>query len=385
MARKMRLSDRNVARLRVEKSEYTVWDTRITGLGVRIRPTGYRSFVFLDSHGGSSKRRTLGPVTLMDVEDARAKCLDMQSSETTELRQGRLAVTTALFRDFVAGVWRSDCYERQKPSTRRITNIALANQLLPAFGDMPLDRIERKDVNRWFDHYSATAPGGANRALEVMRQILNHAKVHGHLEINPASGICRNPGRKLNRFLSRDEIDRLHGELDRSVVERPSRVAQADIIRLLFYTGCRSGEIRNLNWDEVRDNTLELGDSKTGPRRVYLNSEARAIIERQPRSGSPHVFPSPLDPSRPLAETLPLWYRVRKRAGIEDVRLHDLRHNFASWAVMRGVPLPTVARLLGHRQVSMTLRYAHVHDKDVEMAAERVGKIITNILTPSGS
>ena len=385
MARKMRLSDRNVAQLRVEKSEYTVWDTRITGLGVRVRPSGYQTFVFLDRGDGSSMRRTLGPVTLMDVEDARARSLDMQSGKENARQQIRSAVTAPLFQDFVTSAWRADCYERLKPSTRRITDIALANQLLPAFGDMPLDRIERKDVNRWFDHYSATAPGGANRALEVMRQILNHAKVHGHLEINPASGIRRNPGRKLNRFLSRDEIDRLHGELDRGVAERPSRVAQADIIRLLFYTGCRSGEIRNLKWDEVGDNTLGLVDSKTGPRKVYLNSEARAIIKRQPRSGSPLVFPSPLDPSRPFPDSLSLWYLVRKRAGIEDVRLHDLRHNFASWAVMRGVPLPTVARLLGHRQVSMTLRYAHVHDKEVEAAAERIGRIITNIWKPSGS
>ena len=125
--------------------------------------------------------------------------------------------------------------------------------------------------------------------------------------------------------------------------------------------------------------------AKTGPRRVYLNSKARAIIERQPRTGNSYIFPAPHDPSRPQAETLPLWFRVRKRAGIEDVRLHDLRHNFASWAVMRGVPLPTVARLLGHRQVSMTLRYAHVHDKEVEAAAERIGRVISGICSRSGS
>ena len=232
-------------------------------------------------------------------------------------------------------------------------------------------------MNRWFDLLSATAPGGANHTLNLLSQILNHAKVHRHVETNPACGIRRNPSRKFNRFLSRDEINRLHAELDRSVAERPSRAVQADIIRLLFYTGCRSGEIKNLKWDEVGDNTLDLSDSKTGPRRVYLNSEARAIIERQPRTGGPHVFPSPLNPSQSFPRFLSLWYLVRKRAGIEDVRLHDLRHNFASWAVMREVPLPTVARLLGHRQVSMTLRYAHVHDKEVEAAAERVGRIIS--------
>ena len=365
--------------------KYTVWDTRITGLGVRVRPSGYRTFVFLDSRDGSSKRHTVGPVTLMDVEDARAKCLNMQSCGDKTPQQVQSTVATPLFRDFVAGAWRTDCYERQKPSTRRTVDSRLASQLLPAFGDMPLDRITQKDVNRWFDIYSATAPGGANSALTVMHQILNHAKVHGHIETNPANGIRRNPVRKLNRFLSQDEIVRLHAELDQCVAERPSRAVQADIIRLLFFTGCRSGEIRHLKWDEVWDNTLGLADSKTGPRRVYLNSKARAIIKRQPRTGNSYIFPAPHDPSRPQAETLPLWFRVRKRAGIEDVRLHDLRHNFASWAVMRGVPLPTVARLLGHRQVSMTLRYAHVHDKEVEAAAERIGRVISGICSRSGS
>ena len=385
MARRMRLSDRNVSQLRVERSEYTVWDTRMTGFGVRVRPTGYRSFVFLDSRDGSSKRHTLGPTTLMSIEEARAKCVDLQSDGSTVPQQVRTTAIAPLFRDFVAGTWKAECHACQKPSSRRSADSALANQLLPAFGDIPLDRIERKDVNRWFDRYSATAPGGANRVLTVMCQILNHAKAHGHIKINPAGGIRRNPGRKLNRFLSRDEIVRLHEELNRCVAEKPTRAVWTDIIRLLFYTGCRCGEIRTLRWDEVGDRLLSLTDSKTGPRRVYLNSEARAIIQRQTRSGSPFVFPSPINSSKPCSKIESLWHLVRKRAGIEDVRIHDLRHTFASWAVMRGVPLPTVARLLGHRQVSMTLRYAHVHDEEVEAAAERVGRIITNIWDPSGS
>ena len=352
---------------------------------MRVRPSGYRSFVFLDSRGGSSKRRTLGAVRLMDVEEARTRCLDIQSGGEKSPQQVRSVVVSPLFRDFVAGTWRSDCYERQKPSSRARADSALASHLLPAFGGMPLNRIWRKDVNRWFDRYSATAPGGANRVLAVMRQIMNHAMVHGHIESNPARSIRHNPGRKLNRFLSRDEILRLHEELNRCIAEWPSRAVQADIIRFLFFTGCRHGEIRSLKWDEVSADALDLADSKTGPRKVYPNSEARAILDRQPRIDSPHVFPSPMNPSQPFPRCLSLWYLVRKRDGIEDVRLHDLRHNFASWAVMRGVPLPTVARLLGHRQVSMTLRYAHVHDKEVEAAAERVGRIITNIWDPSGS
>ncbi len=379
MKRKMRLSDRTIARLATMPVEYTVWDTRIMGLGVRVRSSGHKSFVVLNSRHGSSKRRTLGPVTSMSVEEARSRCLAIQSGDMEPLVDTPL-VPVPLFGDFVAGVWRSECFGRLKPNTRRSTDSVLTHQLLPTFGDMPLDRITRKEVMAWFDRYSATAPGGANRTLDTLRQILNHAAVHGHLETNPANGIRRNPQRRFNRFLSRDEARRLHAELDRLVAERPGRSAQADIIRLLFYTGCRCSEIRTLRWSEVGTDTLDLADSKTGPRKVYLNSKARRIIARQPRAGSDHVFPSPCDPTAPISSVDQMWITLRKRAGIEDVRLHDLRHNFASQAVLNGVPLPTVAKLLGHRQVSMTLRYAHVADRDVEAAAERVGNVMTQIM-----
>ena len=94
---------------------------------------------------------------------------------------------------------------------------------------------------------------------------------------------------------------------------------------------CRKGEIVNLRWREVEGDTLNLADSKTGPRKVFLNTSARAVIERQPRTDSPFVFPSPRDPERACSPNLPLWYSVRRQAGIEDVRLHDLRHSCASW------------------------------------------------------
>ncbi|MDE0416097.1 MAG: site-specific integrase [bacterium] len=376
MPRKMRLSDRNVMRLRAEESEYTVWDTKVPGLGVRIRPSGHRAFICLDSRDGSSRRRTLARATLMTVDEARIRCLDIQSGGPDARKP---TTTVPLFRDFVAAVWKSECYERQKPTSRRHADYMLASQLMPTFGNLTLDRIDRRSVSLWFDRYSETAPGGANRTLDVLRQIMNHARVHGHVEVNPASGIRRNPGRKLNRFLSRAEIRRLHDELDRCVAEEPSRARQADIIRLLSCTGCRFSEIRTLQWKEVGDGTLDLTDSKTGPRTVYLSSTAREIINRQPRIDSPYVFPSPTAPSRPPCRNLPLWDIVRRRAGIEDIRLHDLRHTFASYAVMQGVPLPTVARLLGHRQVSMTMRYAHVSDRDIEEAAERVGRAIVSV------
>ena len=125
---------------------------------------------------------------------------------------------------------------------------------------------------------------------------------------------------------------------------------------------------------------LALEDSKTGPRTVPLGSQARRILDRQPRAGSPFVFPSPLNPSRPRGHNLSLWDRIRREAGIGDVRLHDLRHTMASHAVMNGVPVPVVSRLLGHSSVHMTLRYAHLADRDAEAAAERVGQLVDTIM-----
>ena len=125
---------------------------------------------------------------------------------------------------------------------------------------------------------------------------------------------------------------------------------------------------------------VDIVDAKTGPRRVFLNAPARAILERQASSNSTWVFPALTDPERPLSHHLPLWRSVRKEAGIEDVRLHDFRHKFASHAVLQDVPLPVVFRLLGHRHPSMTLRYAHVGERETEAAAERIGAEIARVL-----
>ncbi len=380
MARKIKLTDARIGKLKAGDIEYMVWDTCIAGFGIRVRPSGHKSYVYHRHAEGQSRKFTLGPVALGSVDEARRDCMKawgrIQSGERAESVND---AQVPLFRDFIAGSWRAACFEPCKPSTKTSKAWALNNQLLPVFGAMPLDRIDRTGVIRWFEDYSARAPGGANSALLVFRQIMNHAISRGHIETNPTRGLKRNPRPKLTRFLSREEIGRLHEVLDGYEPRQPSGKAQVDIIRLLLLTGCRAGEMLKLRWREVNDDTLELEDSKTGPRQVLLSPEARAIIERQPRSGSPWVFPSPVKPARARFD-LGIWKKVRKLAGIEDVRLHDLRHTFASQAAMQGIPLPVVARLLGHAQVQMTLRYAHVSDRDVEAAAERVGGVMAGIM-----
>ena len=292
MATKIKLTDARIGKLRARDVEYMVWDTRIAGFGIRVRLSGHKSYVYHRHAEGQSRKFTFGPVALGSVDKARRDCMEvwnrMQSGERAE---GADDAQIPLFRNFIEGSWRKACYEPCKPSTKTSKDWALNNQLLPVFGDVPLDGITRTSVVRWFESYSTTAPGGANSALLVFRQIMSHAISRGHIETNPTRGLKRNPRPKLARFLSREEISGLHEVLDRYEARRPSSKAQVDIIRLLLLTGCRKSEVLNLRWQEVGNDTLELEDSKTGPRKVLLGSEASFIIERQLRRGAPGCFP----------------------------------------------------------------------------------------------
>ena len=379
MPRRKRLTDAGIEKLRPERREYTVWDTRVAGLGVRVRPSGLRTYIHLRKSAVGAKKVSLGPATSRGIEEVRRECLATSVAVADERENVREDVP--LFRDFVVGVWKTACFDHWKPSTQQVTNRVLRSQLLPAFGAVRLDRITHLMVVRWFDAYSRTAPGGANRVLDVLRQILNHAIVCGHIATNPTRNLRRNPRAKLTRFLSREEIQRLHRVLDSYADGSESARQQADIIRLLLLTGCRKSEIVRLRRKEVDGDHLNLTASKTGPRRVLVNARAREIIERHMNQGEgPWVFPSGTCPSRPQGDGLYLWYLVRRTAELEDVRLHDLRHTVATHAVMQGIPLPIVARLLGHRRPDMTLRYTHVGDAEVEATAERIGQTIALLM-----
>ena len=345
----------------------------VPALGVRVHPSGGRSYV----HFSEGRKVSLGSATLMTIGQARHESLALLTGGIPD------KMAAPLFRDFVAGPWRESWFHHCKPSTVRWRDWILENRLLPEFGHLHLDRITSTRLIRWFDDYSGTAPGNANHSLQVLRQVFNYAVVCGHMDSSPARTIKPNPRKKITRFLSREELDRLHRALYRRANAKritPSQRHQIDIVRLLLLTGCRKNEIVGLRRDEVAGNRLRLRDSKTGPRTVFLNAEARSILERMLKGNREYLFPSPKDGSRPIDDDLALWYRIRREAGLDDVRLHDLRHTYASHAVMQGTPLPVVARLLGHSQTTMTLRYAHTGDRETEAAAERVGGMISALL-----
>ena len=334
---RMRLTDDAIARLRPRAREYTVWDTRVPALGVRVRPSGGASYVLVATANGRTRRVSLGAVAARSVEEARLKSHRRLAEAKTGGPESDAPRRVPLFRDFAEGKWMQAHFGRYRPSTRAGVRSALSKRLLPAFGGIRLDEIRRADVLHWFEAASGPAPGAANFALDLLRQILNFALASDHLDTNPAQGLGRNRRNPRTRFLSRDETGRLHRALDALSPRGPNASDQADIIRLLLLTGCRRGEIVRLRWREVAGDTLALVDAKTGPRRVPLGAAAREILSRRPRGTSPFVFPSPRDAHRARDPELSLWDEVRRAAGIEDVRLHDLRHSCATYLTMTSV------------------------------------------------
>ena len=225
-------------------------DMRVPGLGVRVRPSGHRGYVYQCKVDGRAKRVTLGPAALKTVAEVRRECLEIEVTKKSGDRAMSARGKTPTFATFVAGPWKSACFDRYKPATRKSVRGSLRTQLLPAFGDLPLDRIDRLRVHRWFDEYSRTAPGGANHALDTFRLIMNHAIALGHAETNPTRDVKPNPRVALTRFLSLEEIACLHRVLDGYAPSRASRRRQASttsqkmlsVRKRCFQGGRRSGK-----------------------------------------------------------------------------------------------------------------------------------------------
>ena len=208
--------------------------------------------------------------------------------------KGRSTTTATRFRhsENLSRVRGESASTDASPSTQKAERWALRARLLPTFGLLPLDRITRARVTRWFDEYSRTAPGGANHVLGLLGRILNHALACGHLQTNPTRGVKPNPRPKLTRFLSHEEVQRLHRALDHFAATQPARAPQVDIIRLLLLTGCRKSEIITLRWQGRGRGHAQPARRQDGSTAGLPQwRPARAILDRQPRSASAYVFP----------------------------------------------------------------------------------------------
>ena len=285
---------------------------------------------------------------------------------------------TALFETVAEDVFRR--YGRTwKPRTIAVNRSYLRNQIMPWFRGRPIADITRREVRRWFASLHAT-PAAANRSLPILSLVLRHAEVYGHRpeDSNPCAGLRRYRQRGRERFLTAGEIRRLGAALAAREADSPLPAA---VVRLLLLTGCRQSEIRTLRWQDYREGHLFLPDSKTGPRTVWLSSYARLVLDRLPRTGR-FSFPASTKGNAgassgagpmPTETLYGFWRPLRMEAALPDVRLHDLRHSYASFALRQGETLLTIGRLLGHRDPATTLKYTHFADAMAREAAEAVG------------
>jgi integrase len=254
----------------------------------------------------------------------------------------------------------------------------------PALGRHRISDVLRADV-AGFHHGLRDRPYQANRALGVLSKMMNVAEEWG---LRPdGSNPCRHVKKyrevKRERYLTREELQRLGAVLadkETKATESPFVIAA---IALLVLTGARLSEILTLRWAyvDLENGVLRLPDSKTGAKLIYLNATAIQLLRTMPRmQGNPHVIAG-AKPGAHLVELQKPWRRIRAKAGLNDVRIHDLRHSFASVAAGTGMSLPMIGKLLGHTQASTTQRYAHLATDPVRAAADAIGAEIVAVMS----
>jgi integrase len=353
---------------------YFVWDDQVTGFGIRVMPSGTRTYQVQYRINGRSRRSSLGRHGVLTVDQARkhARALlaraalghDPLDAARREERQPRVAMLCDRFLDRHV---RDHC----KPSTERHYRQIVTQFIKPNLGHIKVAAVERRDIAD-LHHRLADRRYQANRTLAVLSKMFNLAEMWGWRRdgSNPCRHIPKYRETGRSRYLSHAELAHLGQvlcEIESDGSETPHVVAA---FRLLILTGCRLGEIQTLRWEHVTENTLELPDSKSGARRIPLPAPARGVLDALPRSaGNPFVIEGKW-PATHVTDLERPWRRIRERAGLEDVRIHDLRHTYASNAVCAGMPIQMVGRLLGHTQLQTTMRYAHLADEPVKQAAE---------------
>lgn len=369
----------------------TLWDGKLAGFGVRRR--GHDAPVYVLKYRAGRGRKaaqrwlTIGrhgsPWTPDTARGEATRLLGMvaerkdpAAERMAEKRAGSLAKLAAEFQAAHADIWR--------PSTVRTNRNVIERLIVLRLGSYRPNDIKHADVARWHAGLRET-PGAANRALAVLSSLLGWAIKNGLRQApNPCRDVKRYRGRKMERHLSAGELTSLGQALESVEAHEPYTVAA---IRLLLLTGARLGEILGLRWDWVdfERGLIRLPDSKTGAKPIYLNAPALEVLAGLPRiENNPHVIVGAKSGTA-LVNLQKPWRRIRKAAGLADVRLHDLRHSFASWGAGAGEGLPIIGKLLGHRTPTTTARYAHLAADPVRAANEKIGAHIVAALTGAPS
>lgn len=381
----MRLNKRSVEAIEADDGkDVVVWDSELKGFGVRVKPSGRRTYIIQYRNAqGRSRRFTVGQHGRMTVEQARkeARQLLADVDRGVDPAEDRRSTRKAPTMDELAERYiREHAVPKKKPKSVESDRLLFRKHILPHLGKRKAAEITRADVEKLHQQIGATKKTTANRMVALLSKAFNLAEVWGWRpdNSNPCRHVQRFKERRVERYLSRSELNRLLEALTQAESEQTEMPSVVAAIRLLLFTGCRMGEILHLRWADVdlERRLLLLPDSKTGRKTVLLNEPAIQVLEAIERiPGNPHVIVGRHGRGH-LVNLKDPWRRIRKQLNIEDVRIHDLRHTFASFGVAAGFSLPVIGKSLGHRNVATTERYAHLGEDPVRAMVESVGAAI---------
>lgn len=385
-----KLTKRTIEALEPADKDYFVWDGELSGLGIRVFPTGRKQFVLQYRFGRTSRRMSLGRFGAITPDQARGLALEAMvklRQDVDPMAEKRAKRTALTVRELADRFDEEHIAVHLKASTAKEYRRNLKLFILPAIGHLRIVDVTRADIAK-YHHDWRHRPYQANRNLEIISKMFNLAELWGLRPdgTNPRRHIKKYPEKKRERYFSPAElqsIGRVLGEMEEERIELPSAIAA---VRLLLFTGCRLGEIMTLRWEHVDlpSKLLRLPDSKTGAKEVHLGNAAIAVLRSiTPAADTPFVIEG-RNAGAPLTDLQPFWQRLRGRAGLKNARIHDLRHTFASVAVSHGQSLPMIGKLLGHTQVQTTARYAHLANQPVLQAANDVSNLIAQSLVPTG-
>ena len=386
-----------------------LWDDALVGFGVAAYPNGKKVYVAQYRQAGRSRRSAIGDHGRLTPDEARSEAKKLLGSvekgdDPIAARKAERKVQT--FSEIASEFLSQHSKAKRKPRTHEGYEILVERHIKPSIGRIRISELRRADITRMHTRMAST-PGAANRAVSLVSAIWNWAAARDEVAsgANPAKGVARYPESAKERFLSSDEFRRLGDALSKAETEGlPYEVDEqgpkakhapkpenrrrvidpyaAAAIRLLILTGARLREILHAQWESVdfERGILFLRDSKTGRKPIYLGSATLAILTSLPRvEGNPYIIAGSTA-DKPRADLKNPWRAITEAAGLNGLRLHDLRHSFASVGAGASLGLPIIGKLLGHTQPSTTARYAHLDADPMRRAVDTISDTITTAM-----
>jgi integrase len=375
-----KISKRTVDALQPDAARDTfLWDDGLPGFGARCRPSGQKTYLLKYRAAGNQRWLTLGKHGELTPDQARARALRHKvdvsdGADPSAAKQARRQEGTVS--DVIDRYLAEHVALHNNPSTAAEVRKIVERRIKPGLGTIKITALKRSDVARWHQGMSGT-PYEANRALAYLSKALSLASTVWELrDGNPCKGIRRFPERVRERFLDDAEMARLGAALTAAEQDQLERPEAIRLIRLLAVTGMRLGEVCGLAWDDIdlQQRTIRLRDAKAGARTVHLSGAAVAILAAAPDKAG-YLASSALDPDRPITRGAleHVWSRLRARARLDGVRLHDLSHSVGTLAAIGGANVFAIRDLLGHKTLQMTNRYVGRATELVQATADAVG------------